>query len=235
MPITSKPLWTVQLDGEKTSWTFHAGTTTLPSGDVFLDLPPWSKGFVSMIVGDAAPDDKVPLTLTKCPGYVALLRMRQDAVCPSTEGTDVTQEESFFGVTAPTPSKKGAKNAVVDAYDDDPQEMSFTVPAEGDFPEFTIRCLSPRGRLSRFSTLTIILDYETIDFVVRYIRDKGLSELAPARKWSKKADEDKMQNVYWTYGYNEKHPKKRGRPTSSTKPPTSPRSDNDDDDAPAFD
>ncbi|MCS5675292.1 MAG: hypothetical protein NZ605_09845 [Acidimicrobiales bacterium] len=209
------------------SWTFHAGTTTLPNGDVFLDLPPWSKGFLSIIIGDEAPDDRVPLTLTKCPGYVNLLSLRQARLCSNTEGTEVTQEESFFGVVA---SKQIGKKTVhmVDARDEEPHEMSFTVPAEDDSQEFTIRCLSPRSRKADHSTLTIILDYATVDFVVKYIRSKGLSDLTSARKWSRRSVEEKTESGYRFYGYDTKHQKKRGRPSGSTKPPTSPRSEVED-------
>ena len=221
MPITSKPMWTIQLDGESASWTFHAGTTTLPTGEVFLELPPWSKGFLSIIIGDEAPEDRVPLTLTKSPGYANLLRMRQAALYPEVQ-EEVTKEETFFGVVA-SKSKTTVKNTVhrVDANDDAPREMTFTVPAEDDSEEFLIRCLCPRSRKADLSTLTVILEYATVEFIVKYIRSKGLADVTSARKWSRRSLEQKTESGYRFYGYDTQHKKKRGRPIGSSNHPTS--------------
>jgi len=179
MTVDIQVSYNVKLNGAA-AWKIAKDELRSVDGLEFVKIKPYDPALVRFVIGDLIElPKKARPSLGQVQGFQNLIKLRNEAAAEST--TDSTPEkesptaaESLFGNSAkPESKRKPRMNASkLKELRNKPSIMEFTVPGAGENPALEITAIKPIHPCDDF---WIRFDAETLEHVVVYIRDQGLS------------------------------------------------------------
>ena len=183
MPITIEITYEIKLN-DSPPWKITASALRQIESEWFVKLRPYDISFIRLVAHDFIElPKKQRLSLAACPGFKALLKLRNDAAT-DLDNPDETHDDdkdalALFGGSSVTPAA-GTKRvkrprltaAKLQALRDAPTSFEFSVPGTDGAPALMVTAIRPAHPCDE---LCVKLDAGTIEQLVLFIRDGGVS------------------------------------------------------------
>lgn len=173
MACTVKTSITISMTDSKAQWLVKPTSMKTINDTTFVKLTPHEHGFVKLVAGAQADSLKglKYFSLTQCPGYKALLQLREQAQL-NLASSRVRKLTTLFAETQPAQLKRSRRTKQeLKASLGDSSALTIQLPAVGDKPSVAMAMLRPT-RLS--DDFWVPLNHEYIEHIIHFIREYGL-------------------------------------------------------------
>ena len=174
MPVLVEKHYTISIDNSP-QWKVPADAIKVVEGAEFVKVTPYDQSFVKLLCFGCLqlPKNAYKLSAASLDGFREVLRLRNAAAFKDVDGGDAP-ELMLFASTAATPKAKARRLNAAQLKDmrDAPSVFEFEVPGAGDNPPLLVSMLRP---IHPCDDLSIKLDEDTLEHVVAFIRDQGIT------------------------------------------------------------